>query len=338
MKKFVVFVFLVSSILYADPILAPYINEFQVSPDSLQRIEVAYYAGYQGIIVITNTCSTYVDSPLVSDEFAVIDMENTNGNLDLNDTCDTIIVFFEDLWWADTVIYPADCLFAPEPYTSASMFEYYYDWYIDSTPTFVSENDDYPYCTISGAVFNSNFNPLNGAEVQALHQYPSDCLVDSTDEYGIYLFTGLLPGTYTLTASCSSYQPDTTQVSTYALCPVEEINFYLIPVPGISEEVTEISAELSVYPNPFRERTVISLECINRVDAAVTRSQHSINIYDLTGRLVRTLPLLPSPFAHRSSVVWDGRDDRGINVPPGVYFVKWRDSSRVNSSLICKLR
>ncbi len=337
MKKFVVFAFLFSSILSADPILAPYINEFQVSPDSLQKIEVAYYAGYQGIIVITNTCSTYVDSPLISDEFAVIDMENTYGILDLNDTCDTIIVFFEDLWWADTVIYPADCLFAPEPYTSASMFEYYYDWYIDSTPTFGAENDDYPYCTISGAVFSSDSDPLEGAEVQALHWYPSDCLVDSTDEYGKYLFTGLLPGSYTLTASRSGYQPDTTRVSTYALCPVEEINFYLIPVPGISETVTEIPAELLVYPNPFRERTVISLECINRVDAAVTRSQHSINIYDLTGRLVRSLPITDyqSPI---TEVVWDGRDDRGINVPPGVYFVKWRDSSRVNSTLICKLR
>ncbi|MCK4329865.1 carboxypeptidase regulatory-like domain-containing protein [candidate division WOR-3 bacterium] len=338
MKKFVVFVLLVSSILSADPILAPYINEFQVSPDSLQRIEVAYYAGYQGIIVITNTCSTYVDSPLISNEFAVIDMENTNGNLDLSDTCDTIIVFFEDLWWADTVIYPADCLFAPEPYTSASTFEYYYDWYIDSTPTFGAENDDYPYCTISGAVFNSDSDPLEGVEVQALHWYPPVCLTDSTDEYGMYLFTGLLPGTYTLTTSCSGYQPDTTQVSTYALCPAEDINFYLIPAPGISETVSEISADLFVYPNPFRGKTVISYSLFVNGDDASRSTPYALRIFDVAGRLVRTFPLPSSPFTHRSSVVWDGRDDRGINVPPGVYFVKWIDSSRVNSTLICKLR
>ena len=338
MKKFVVFVLLVSSILSADPIPTPFINEFQTSPDSLQRIEVAYYhTEYQGIIVITNTCSTYVDSPLISDEFAVIDMENTYGILDLNDTCDTIIVFFEYLWWADTVIYPADRLFAPEPYTSASVFEYV-DWYIDSTPTFGSENDDYPYCIISGAVFNLDSLPIKYAEVQASRYYQPPYLVDTVDPNGSYSFTDLMPGGYTLIATHTNYQPDTTQVSTYALFPAAEINFYLIPVPGISEEVTEISAELFVYPNPFVGKTVISLECINRVDAAVTRSQHSICIYDLTGRLVRTLPLLPSPFAHRSSVVWDGRDDRGINAPPGVYFVKWRDSSRVNSTLICKLR
>ncbi|MCK4330433.1 hypothetical protein KAX02_11390 [candidate division WOR-3 bacterium] len=84
---------------------------------------------------------------------------------------------------------------------------------------------------------------------------------------------------------------------------------------------------VSIYPNPFSTETVITLECINRVDA-VTWSQHSINIYDLSGRLVRSFPLnLCNPnFTSRQgeksvqSVSWDGRDDYGKKLHAGIYF------------------
>ena len=92
-------------------------------------------------------------------------------------------------------------------------------------------------------------------------------------------------------------------------------------VVGIEEDISNNNDFLEVYPNPFRERTVISLECINRVDAAVTWSQHSINIYDLTGRLIRTIPLPSSPFTPLK-VVWDGKDRQGNEVLSGVYFIR----------------
>ncbi|MCK4255507.1 hypothetical protein KAX35_01360, partial [candidate division WOR-3 bacterium] len=78
----------------------------------------------------------------------------------------------------------------------------------------------------------------------------------------------------------------------------------------------------NVSPNPFRNETVISLECINRVDATVTWLQHSIKIYDLTGRLIRTFNLC-NPCKSVESVIWDGRDDLGRKVTTGVYFVKF---------------
>ncbi len=92
-------------------------------------------------------------------------------------------------------------------------------------------------------------------------------------------------------------------------------------VVGIEEDISNSEEFLEIYPNPFRDRTVISLECINMVDAAVTWSQHSINIYDLSGRLIRTLPLPSSPFSPLK-VVWDGRDRKGNEVLSGVYFVQ----------------
>ncbi|MCK4257171.1 hypothetical protein KAX35_09805, partial [candidate division WOR-3 bacterium] len=48
---------------------------------------------------------------------------------------------------------------------------------------------------------------------------------------------------------------------------------------------------------------------------------HSINIYDLTGRLIRTIPLPSSPFTPLK-VVWDGRDTQGNEVLSGVYFIR----------------
>ena len=89
---------------------------------------------------------------------------------------------------------------------------------------------------------------------------------------------------------------------------------------GVEEYVENRRDLFKVYPNPFREKTVISLECINHV-VAVTWSQHSIKIYDLSGRLIRTLPITDycSPI---TEVTWDGRDERGRKIPCGIYLCR----------------
>jgi flagellar hook assembly protein FlgD len=44
-------------------------------------------------------------------------------------------------------------------------------------------------------------------------------------------------------------------------------------------------------------------------------------VYDISGRLVRTLGEGRFP-AGSNSVTWDGLDDRGIRVIPGIYFYR----------------
>jgi len=46
-----------------------------------------------------------------------------------------------------------------------------------------------------------------------------------------------------------------------------------------------------------------------------------ITLYDARGRLVRSLLSGPLPAGERQ-VAWDGRDDRGRAVVPGLYFVR----------------
>ena len=69
-------------------------------------------------------------------------------------------------------------------------------------------------------------------------------------------------------------------------------------------------------PNPFNPRTTIRFELPQRSDA-------SLRIYDLSGRLVRTLLEGKLPAGYHSAI-WQGEDDRGRNVASGVYLYELR--------------
>jgi hypothetical protein len=70
----------------------------------------------------------------------------------------------------------------------------------------------------------------------------------------------------------------------------------------------------SCRPNPFRDRTQISY-------ALPTAGNVSLRVYDATGRTVRTLAS-GHQRAGSYSVTWDSRDNRGRQVPRGVYFYR----------------
>lgn len=93
---------------------------------------------------------------------------------------------------------------------------------------------------------------------------------------------------------------------------------------GVEQEhggrTTEDGHGLSANPNPFRSRTVVSL----RVDAA---PPDRIGVFDATGRLVRSLPAAGPP--EPGSVAWDGTDDAGRRLAPGVYYIRNRATPAV---------
>jgi hypothetical protein len=67
-------------------------------------------------------------------------------------------------------------------------------------------------------------------------------------------------------------------------------------------------------PNPWRGSTDISF-------ALPVEGSIRLQVYDISGRLVRTLGegRFPAGF---NSVTWDGLDDRGVRVVPGIYFYR----------------
>jgi hypothetical protein len=65
------------------------------------------------------------------------------------------------------------------------------------------------------------------------------------------------------------------------------------------------------YPNPFNPSTVISYDLLQASDVGM-------NIYDLSGRRVKTL-VSGIQVAGAHKVIWDGRSDKGEEVASGVY-------------------
>lgn len=68
-------------------------------------------------------------------------------------------------------------------------------------------------------------------------------------------------------------------------------------------------------PNPFRNGMRMAY-MVTRPDEMV-----SIRVYDLAGRLIRTLASGAQPLG-RHFVTWDGRDDNGTPIRSGIYFVR----------------
>jgi hypothetical protein len=86
----------------------------------------------------------------------------------------------------------------------------------------------------------------------------------------------------------------------------------------------------AAHPNPFNPRTTISYG-IN------ANEKVSLAIYDVNGRLVRTL-VNTNQVAGNYAVVWDGRDDNGRDVASGVYYSRVKAGSFSTSSKLNLLK
>ena len=84
------------------------------------------------------------------------------------------------------------------------------------------------------------------------------------------------------------------------------------------------------HPNPFNPRTTIrySLAAAGKVD---------LRVYDLRGRLVRTLVAAERP-AGWNAAEWDGQDDRGNAVSSGVYFYRLESGTFLSSRKMLLLK
>ena len=72
------------------------------------------------------------------------------------------------------------------------------------------------------------------------------------------------------------------------------------------------------YPNPFNPETWIPYQLADAADI-------SVEIYDVGGRLVRTIPIGFKPVGYyltrERAAYWDGRNEVGESVSSGVYFL-----------------
>jgi hypothetical protein len=85
------------------------------------------------------------------------------------------------------------------------------------------------------------------------------------------------------------------------------------------------------YPNPFNPVTTITYGIDRR--ASVT-----LRIYDVSGRLVRTLVNEMQEPGNRYTVTWDGRNGFGRNVSSGIYFCRLTTGTRTSTRKMVLLR
>jgi len=95
------------------------------------------------------------------------------------------------------------------------------------------------------------------------------------------------------------------------------------PGTGTDDSAVFVNRLDHARPNPFNPATTIAYSLAGR-------SHVTIRVYDLAGRIVRTLvDWEADPGEH--TVVWDGTTDSGERAASGVYFVKMEGSGDAGS-------
>jgi hypothetical protein len=143
--------------------------------------------------------------------------------------------------------------------------------------------------------------------------------------------TMVVRGTFKSRATSRSFRVVLRELSAYDVDP--NIGLNVVDAAGTNlDESTEMESDpLTVvppdakeafynYPNPFgRDEDFTTLNFYVERDSDV-----EIRIFTLTGGLVRTWPSTVFPRGVHTSVIWDGRNDRGKQVLNGVYLCQIR--------------
>jgi hypothetical protein len=89
---------------------------------------------------------------------------------------------------------------------------------------------------------------------------------------------------------------------------------------GVESGLDAGALRMTATPNPARGAVVLALE------SSDSGEQH-VSVHDVLGRRVRQLESGWQPGGNRQ-VLWDGRDESGARVAPGIYVVTWRAGGR----------
>jgi len=105
------------------------------------------------------------------------------------------------------------------------------------------------------------------------------------------------------------------------------------PFPGVDEnnKIPFAGEQLVVYPNPCRKITNIKFQIPNEFQNSNTKSQITLKIFDVSGRLVKQ-------FSLPTSVEWNGTNSVGNKVPAGIYFVRLEGTGVNNMRKIILLK
>jgi len=256
--KIIIVCLFAAAVAAGNPIVVRLLNEFQVAPDSLERIELHDRTGLvydlEGWQVVTPAGVATINAGVRfngPDDRVVIDRDNTTGIFSLPDSAGFIALVqpggdtLERIAWPGDAGPNTDEAWVPPEGMSAALDYWSYgwpdpvecwDWYLDPTPTFGEPNDDGD-ARIYGTVRGPNGLPLPGATVRISgpEGYESGWSKYPNGDFEIR--PGF--GTFLLTVSKEGYLPDVwpDSIAVEVNEIVTGINITLTPV-GVAEPVT----------------------------------------------------------------------------------------------------
>lgn len=181
--------------------------------------------------------------------------------------------------------------------------------------------------TLAGMVREYNNAPIAGATITCTGPVTASTISSANGTYSIYLPEGL----YNVTAHHVGFAPVTHSTVVLMSGLTTTLHFWLFTSADDDPCVPEaVSSLLNCSPNPFREQGRIAFSIKEASPASIT-------LYDLRGRMVARLweGMLS---AGTGSVVWDGRDARGKEMPAGIYLCRMVCGKQESSLKIVLLR
>jgi len=103
-------------------------------------------------------------------------------------------------------------------------------------------------------------------------------------------------------------------------------------VQSLADGILE-SARFIVSPNPFNDQLLIKPILPNNTGSSVT-----VSIYDISGRLVRSLYRSQAECKVSASIVWNGCNELGHAVPAGIYLIQLQSEDRILTEKVIKLQ
>jgi len=191
-----------------------------------------------------------------------------------------------------------------------------------------------PGLSIAGAV-NGPYGPLANVRLYAINNENGKIAFARTNPSGTYnISSGLHEGAYSVFADLygynGTYYPYTLHLDLIENPRLENIDFYLEPVTvDIGTEVLLPGENrlLGNFPNPFNISTVILF-------SAQTQFNSNLEVYNLCGQLIRTLPVSAKPGIN--SIYWDGRNSDNSTIASGLYFYKIENLPETRKMVILK--
>ncbi len=172
--------------------------------------------------------------------------------------------------------------------------------------------------SVSGMVIEENRTPVPDAALTLYNDLVT--LETTTDLYGLFYFYDVADGDYIIRVEAEGFQPLEQEVTVAGETGIVlELTLTVLLTNVDDSDIVAVSKVYSLtnYPNPFNPTTTISFNL-------PTSSSLTLQIYDTSGRLIKSLADGEMWIAGSHSLIWSGADNNGQNVGSGLYFYKMK--------------